>query len=384
MLSGRLEHVPQAGGSGGRPFRGAVLACGLASSLGYDATTACAAARAGIVRRSPLPYVYRATDDPEGQPAVGHTASLLTEGFVGAARWQRLLQGAVQDLAQRAPISRQPVCCGVFLGLPANLPGVPAERVGDPAAVLAFARDLWVRSVNAAACPLPGDVCFAEASGSPALASALAAALEMLRRGSLDMAVVGVVDSLVDVPVLQELDRNHRLKTEFNPDGLVPGEAAVVLLLAAEHGVIAKEARRLGYVARVLKLAADGAAADDGRATARIVHELFDGIRPPAPNAGRRWVLLDLNGEFGRSRDWGHALVRLVSSDRAFDDHELWHCADAFGDTGAANAGLALCVAAHAFARGHAPSPHAAVVTASDGARSGILFSAPETGGSRE
>jgi len=77
---------------------------GMVASLGYDAATICAAARAGLVRPATQPgFRIRSGVEGDEEPVIVHQATLLTRGFEGSARLVRLVQGALEDLRNRTP-----------------------------------------------------------------------------------------------------------------------------------------------------------------------------------------------------------------------------------------------------------------------------------------
>src|SRR5690606_25524750 len=94
-----------------------VTACGLVSSLGLDAVTACAAARAGISRAGPSTFPLRSLEPGETALATVHAAPFIPEGFVGTARHLRLLEAGWKDLA-RSFAARPPRATGLYLALP--------------------------------------------------------------------------------------------------------------------------------------------------------------------------------------------------------------------------------------------------------------------------
>ena len=95
-----------------------LIATAMVSSLGYDVRTACAAARAGLVRRTELPFTILENDSSPGL-AVGHPAPLLGGGFEGDGRLIRLLEGAFRDLMAQQPIdSRSYPRLAFYLAIP--------------------------------------------------------------------------------------------------------------------------------------------------------------------------------------------------------------------------------------------------------------------------
>src|SRR5438094_948531 len=76
----------------------------MVTSLGCDAATACAAARAGLSRAAEIPgmeLMSEVTGEPE--PIMAHEVPLLTRGFEGNVRLQRLLVGGLIELKSRLP-----------------------------------------------------------------------------------------------------------------------------------------------------------------------------------------------------------------------------------------------------------------------------------------
>ena len=79
----------------------AISGIGLTTSLGWTATQACAAARAGLSRTVELGL---SVEDEEGDDAavLGHPIALLTDGFSGIGRYARMCLQALDDLLGRS------------------------------------------------------------------------------------------------------------------------------------------------------------------------------------------------------------------------------------------------------------------------------------------
>src|SRR5260370_1312942 len=126
-MSGSVKVVK---GDPGDPI--VVTAQGMVSSLGLDAATSCAAARAGLRRAQELDTMkFASLDGRTMECAVGHQAPIITHGFEGASRLAQLVAGALRDLASQVsiPSGRK----GLYLSMPScrrHLTG--AELIPDP------------------------------------------------------------------------------------------------------------------------------------------------------------------------------------------------------------------------------------------------------------
>lgn len=335
-----------------------VGAVGAVCALGYDATTAFAAARAQLSRATVQPH-FRIRSGVEGveEPVVGHAASLLTSGFEGEARLLRLAQGALSDLlaaCARVAVPWQ----GAAFYLAGSRRGAAPGGAPDHDAT----RRLLDRAAAASGWPARPELRFASHEGHTAGARALAAAARDLHEGKAAAAVVLAIDSLLDEQTLQDLAESDRLKCDAMPSGLQPGEAAVALLLLPSQSVLDAPALRL--MAAAIDEEPSSPPAEwicTGEALSRALLQAWS--HAPSPTV---WLLSDHNGEHGRAYEWGGALSRLRAAGDAFAAPETSFPALGFGDTGAASALLAVGMVWHHGGRGAAPSPAALVASSSD------------------
>src|SRR5262245_52373311 len=75
-----------------------IEAIGLVCAVGRNASSACAAIRAGVSRRRPLAGQTTLSADGEGEPLSGHAVPIVTSGYALFARWRRLARAALLDL----------------------------------------------------------------------------------------------------------------------------------------------------------------------------------------------------------------------------------------------------------------------------------------------
>jgi hypothetical protein len=205
----------------------AVTARSANTSLG-DAVTACAAARAGLVRPAKLELL--AYEEFDGAtPITAHPVS-TAGGFQGDARLLSLAYPALHALlAAAAPSPSAKV--GFFLASPdlvarAAVIGAPSPRPST----------LIDRLVSITGLSVPEPLRRAFPLGPTGFATAIQAATEALIRREASVCIVGAVDTLCDDLAIAALTAQKRLKTADNPVGLQPGEAAAFFTDALAHG----------------------------------------------------------------------------------------------------------------------------------------------------
>jgi 3-oxoacyl-[acyl-carrier-protein] synthase I len=353
--------------------RGAVLAgAGMVCSLGLDARTALAAARAQV-SRAKVQQHFRMRSEVEGveEPVVGHSVDLLTAGFERNARVQRLAQAALEQvLAATSTHPAWQLRLGLFAALPQGpAAGRAAEDADDddppPPSRADKARWCLQSALLAARWPhKPGTVQVSPESGPVAGLAAMAAAADAIAQGRLDAAVVLAADTLLDEDTLKQLHAAGRLKCDGAPAGLQPGEAAVALLLASGPAADTRHTRCVG-----LGFDEETAEVAGGEALSRVMAAVG-----AHRNTGRAWVLSDHNGEHARAHDWGSAWARLRGLDAAYADADVWYPALSFGCIGAVAGLAAAAMAQRAHERGYAPSSASIVSCADDGAARAALL----------
>ena len=251
----------------------------------------------------------------------------------------------------------------LFLGLPEPLPGDRAPNDGR------FLESLGVQS----------HVVFNVAesrifpNGRAAALIALDAALTALEQRRTDVALVGGVDSYVDLGLLARLDAEGRLRTLGGHDGFIPGEGCGMLVLRACRNRSLPQDR---VVVRGVALTRESGhlyAQEPcrGEGLALAMNALSDRIGAVAPARG---VYAAFNGEHFWAKEWGVAHAR---ASQLFDQTaELRHPADRFGDAGAGLGALLLCLAHHDLSTGARVGP-ALVFASSDLANRGCAYLAP-------
>jgi 3-oxoacyl-[acyl-carrier-protein] synthase-1 len=374
------------GANGSRP---SVAARGMVSCLGLDASTCCAAARAGIDRAELIPGMPSGTATSPYEPVAGHAVPFLG-GFEGDARLARLLAGALEDLSRQtegADLVGDRASLGAFLSLPeATRPWTGEALIADEARRSALVeeraaieeaadadrpRRIWAAATRGLT-GLPARTRFraAATSGQTGFAGALQMALEDMEQGQVGAAIVAAADSLLDERTLIWLATSSRLKSATAAAGLRPGEAGAAVLLRSE--VRAQGPRIAGIRAEIEAEPFLDGGAPAGRGLASAIAKL-------GPTAGWDrgepfWLLADQNGEGWRASDWGNAVVRLRAQWPESRDPDLWLPAVSHGETGAASGAIALCTACAAWERGYAPARFAGLLSAGDGGSRAIIL----------
>ncbi|WP_224240876.1 hypothetical protein [Hyalangium gracile] len=361
---------------------------GLASSLG-PLIPASAAFRAGVARPSPAPdfeHFVQGEEEP-GTVAI-HALPVATFGFSGVGRMIALLTEALADLATREDLAGLEPETGLYVALPD-----PQERgftTGkdtfheDPDTAAARVEALGARVVRGAFETLRiawrGAPARFFQGGNAAFALALAAAGEELRSRRIRSALVCAVDSLGSSTTLNLLREQGRLKTQDNPTGLIPGEAAVALLLTAparRQG----EAKEPAVFLRAVALGKDshppeGDSPTDARPLAQC---LITALGPLPAQAPVPVLLTDHDGQHHRAYEFGMLQFQLTSTEQRLGMAPAWVPALSFGNTGAASGGMGAAIAFRALQRGYAPSPSLLVLSSSDsGERAAIHISSDD------
>jgi 3-oxoacyl-[acyl-carrier-protein] synthase-1 len=213
--------------------------------------------------------------------------------------------------------------------------------------------------------------------GAAEALSRVAGAARRVEEGEADALLVGSVDSLLPPETLDLLWTQHRVLTRDNPYGLIPGEAACLLLVA--HPAVMGDARALGRVDAAFEAREDEDVAAPrgilGRGLAAVLRPA-GAHRPPS-----RWML-DLNGERWRAEELGFAVAAAGApvTDLAAD---LETPSLYLGDTGAAMGAVMPALAlGDPPRRGHPRRGPVSLISAAsyEGARAAIFVERIEEG----
>lgn len=333
-----------------------VIGCGGRTPLGFDREASAAAVRAGIPAAADHPYMIDRFGEPMRVARDHGIDPLLT----GAGRLVELAVPAARDalrpLAARADLP--PAYLVVCTGEPR--PGQSDSFV--PTLVEALRADLGRRIGTVAHL----------ARGHAGGLLGLGVAVQAIREGRTQLALVGGIDSYLQPETLEWLDDQEQLHSEHNLWGFCPGEAAGFVLIADE------DLARSHGITPLLELAGAGY----GRETKLIKTQdiclgegLSDAFRatvaPGTPPVDR--ILCDMNGERYRGAEYGFAAIKNPGLFRNAAQFET--PADCWGDIGAASGPLFVALAAEAEARQYSRGPQTLIWASSEqGLRAAALL----------
>ena len=356
---------PSSSGLGGRLT---ILEVGLASSLGTHAIGACAAARAGIVRPSPLPG--RIALDPvteKSEPLIGHPVSFLTRGFSGPGRVARLGGLALGDLLSRAALRPEDMSqTAVVLALGSGYHRNAAELIADAkaftdelppdapevAVTKEGVRTLAVaRMFEMAGLPAPAvvELVFDDHAG---FGQALHRASMLLADRRVRRCLVGGIDSYCDPETLDVLDELALVKGPGNPVGIPPGEGAAFVLL--ERSDASSTPTRRFEIANAAYLSGSSHLLSPTGLGGRKLAEAVGNALEAAAGTPCGLSIGTHNGANWCAVEWGETALALPEWSKT--GRHWWH-AISFGDTGAAAPAIATCMATQALTRGYAEGP---------------------------
>ncbi len=348
-----------------------ITGLGLACSVGHDHKTACASMRAEFTRPEKLTHFYAENpegyEDPDDGLVTGHPV-LQGDADDRLTRMSVLLAMALDDLWSEAGGMDDRVDTLFCLALP----GPERLSLDDTAMYRLIPEPL--REM------FPMDMCRFYPNGHLGMILAANDMAVAMETGVLSRAIIAGTDSLVGFDDLVRFERQNRLKTFVNSDGLMPGEAASAFILETRSVADARNAEILACI--------------KGVATAMEVRHLLSGL-PPVGSAlasvigmimkqsateelAVDAVIADLNGELYRFEEW--ALIQSRLGNRITGEKNLICPARFIGDTGAASPGAAVAVAVRGMALDYLvhetdePEGKVLVVSCSDTGERGVLL----------
>ncbi|MCX4239743.1 beta-ketoacyl synthase N-terminal-like domain-containing protein [Paraliomyxa miuraensis] len=331
-----------------------IVNCGARTVVGLRAWTTAAAVRAGISRLGFHPYML----DKYGDEMRVAMDCKLDEHVEGEDRMRRLARWALEEVCE--PLAPFLSRAAVFMGLPESRPGWSAD------AGLPLAREV----VGEVAPAIPLERVVALPHGNASAIFGMARAIEALRAGECEVALVGGVESYIHVDTLEWLDDNGQLLNDHDSrSSFVPGEGAGFLALASRSWC---RSQRVPVLARVVgiglaeepnRIKTDAVCTGEG--LTRAIRDAVQGLDLPEDKIGD--TLCDLNGERYRSEEFAFAALR---NPHPFVDANCFAApADSWGDVGAASGALLAICGVASFMRSYAKTDH---VMAFAGSESGL------------
>ncbi len=189
--------------------------------------------------------------------------------------------------------------------------------------------------------------------GRVSFAYAVQYAEKQLESGKHQYVMVVGVDSLTGTQRYSYYQAQRRVLAQDNPDGFIPGEAAVALLLTQED---------IGVTTQILGMSTsnephpiDGDKPVTGNGLTDAINQAVEKSGIPVSETDFR--ISSVSGEAYFFRET--AIVHGRTMDNPRQEHPLWHPADHIGEVGAAVGGAMVVMAHYAFEKGYAPGKRA-------------------------
>jgi 3-oxoacyl-[acyl-carrier-protein] synthase-1 len=328
-----------------------ILACGMTTAVGLTAAASCAAIRARLDGFKETRFMAR------GGWVIGAEVP-FEEHWRGALRPARILEGPLRECLATTdvPPERIPLyLCTAEPDRPGRLGGLDAELLLDVQALLGTTFD--PRSRVVAMGRVGAAVCIREAS-------------RLVNEAGVRHVIVAGADTYLVAATLRAFDEQRRLLTPENSNGFIPGEAAAALLLGAGNAGPGLAVRSLGLAVENATINSEEPLRADG---------LTDAFRRALDAAGMEmreigYRIGTMSGEQYWFKEFALATSRLLRGRHGFMD--IWHPADAIGETGAAALPSCLAVAWMAARKGYeAGDPVLVTASNDDGRRAALIVS---------
>jgi len=339
--------------------RASITGVGAVTSIGLDAWTSAASARAGLCGFHEHAFMI----DTAGEPMRVAGVPGLGAGMPVVERCARMLLPALEEALATAPPDLGRI--GLALGLPPRRPGRGDDLVDHLRRVVADHFGGHVAPL------VPFE------AGHAAALLALEAALKGLGNGSIDACLVAGVDSYLAPETLEwieDCDQLHGGGPLNNAWGFIPGEAAGALLLqpasdAPDGSMADVVALGIGRESKLIKT--DAVCIGEG------LTQAFRAALAELPGSTRiDNVFCDMNGEAYRADEYGFTCLRTKERFREATDFVA--PADCWGDVGAAGAPLHVLLAIAACRKGYAKGELSMVWGSSEGGeRAAAIVQAP-------
>jgi 3-oxoacyl-[acyl-carrier-protein] synthase-1 len=316
----------------------AIKACGLVTSVGFNAAASLAAIRSGIrgVRETNLWDAQSGTYLAAGKVS-------LPQWCVGIGKLAELAAPAISECFSAAnPVwpNEIPVLLGVA---PHERPFRPTDLDNE---ILAEVEHRLRVRLHPASRVIARDHVSAVV--------ALREAENIIDNGQAECVVVAAVDSLLQQDLVEHYIAKRRLLTPNNSNGFSPGEAGSAVLVVPARGKRSGELRILGMALaqETATIESDEPLQADG--LTRAIHGAFNDGSVAYDDLHYR--ITDLNGEHYKFKEMTFAMIRFQRKPkpRLFD---LWHPIEFTGDVGAAIGPIVLSVARHAGHKGYGVGP---------------------------
>jgi 3-oxoacyl-[acyl-carrier-protein] synthase-1 len=316
-----------------------IVSVGARTPVGLSAPASAAAVRAAVSAIREHPHFV----DRKGDPMRVAFDAVAPDELGGVDRLFELAVPALREALKPAPASDTPIA--LLLGLPEDRPGLPPNLVSE-----------LTRRIDALADGATRVKTAVVARGHSAGLAALDEACRRIQRRTVELILIGGVDSFLEPETLEWLDAQGQLASSSNRSGFPPGEAAGFCLLASTETARRLHLDVLAWIVGSATSIEEHPLRSDGVCIGKGLTEAIRGaIAPMRPDDRINGTICDINGERYRSEEFTFALTR---THLAFvDAHDFTTPTDCWGDVGAASGPLFAALAIAAGARGYAKGP---------------------------
>jgi len=344
-----------------------IVGMGMRTAVGSSAQQTYASLRAGISGIRELNWAK----DRNVDPVLGGAVDYLTDEMQGVARLFVMAAPAMQE-AFRQVLSTDEMArssrWAIFL-----LTGKWETNLKPPPLVSGTFCEAHLAKLQRQT-GLPVDARWSLGTGGQAeIYFALENAWNLIDSGQVDYVMVGGVDSLLQFEVLYDLDLRLRLKTAYQSEGFIPGEAAAFLVFRAYKATFEKgsgTATIAGLGTALEKNTHDSDEPCFGEGLSKALRSTFR--HHESVIAELDGVVCDLDGERYRAKEWALSYSRILGT--CPGNPPLWCPAESIGNVGAALGPICLGWAAAALEKGYAPGPCLLIWGSSDQGQRGAVF----------
>lgn len=353
-----------------------ITGTGLTTSVGHGFRAGCAAIRAGIKRPVELKHylvggeTYFDENYLTGYPIQNHT-----DGFSPLARWIIMSREALQDFERQTksplansllPEETKFIFVTPYLESPRfTFSGIINNDSLKDEYCIPLLKGLGIQCSKTDIHTIQED--------HRGTISAVEKASELFDDKSVKKVIVIAADSCIDIFSLQWYAEKNRLKTDANPAGFIPGEAAAVILLEPDERTGDMDVG----VAKIVCLATDNhndevinEDTERGPGLIKTITSVLENYNHELPFSGM--VYTDLNGENWRAREFG--IARSAISEAQWLDTGLIIPARSLGDTGAASGVIAICMMIHTRLKNYAVDKHCLLLSSDEKGLTGSMI----------
>jgi len=375
-----------------KPSTPVITGIGIASPLG-DAQSACAAARAGLTRIQDL-ALFSVQDDETGEqvPLKGCALTGVTDGLGALARLSVLGSLAITDLVSNLNVANDSlatmptiVCLSNEVywraahyidleetkdDLPFDLDEMLDGEIENR--LRTYQEGLLGRIERLSGIKLNNKNVVFSTGDQANFAHVLQQVEENFLSNNVDSCFILTIDSLLEERTFNNALRLNLIKDTNNPIGIIPGEAAIALLVERYDHAVNRKAQPLAAVTACTYLHDELNRFSDGPVTGRILAEVIDAVVVDNENQPLSidGMIVNLNGDIWRAKEWGAALTRLPDWIRELP---IQLVTQYFGETGVTSAPLSVGLAIHRFVRNYAVRDNVLIWVSGDGGGKGAV-----------